>query len=317
MDDYEPFSKRQERARRAGYQYDNLPPEFRQQVIYIWGAAVGFCQRPTRSYWQVEDGDPPQRMNWFWDKVEEYLTEEYGVKSLGNGGGNSYVRCEEELLNGTTDGALNIVELSFRYMGPVLGRMTPGDRKVRGIKLTLDEAIAKLNKRFLEHAIGYQFESGQLIRIDDQLVFQEVTQPALHLMHAEGFEGPLKEFLDAYNHYRKGPDEFDDAIVGAAKAFESTLKAILAKRGNKRGESLSGKKLVELFCQSGIVPGYLQSFLLGLLTVRNEDGAHGGGLVSKDEPIHLVAYVLHLAAANILLAIEAHKAQPLPQSQGD
>jgi hypothetical protein len=321
MEEYEPFSKRQEKARRAGepliYQYDNLPPEFRQQVLFIWHKAVGNCLEPTRSSWNLQRGDPPQTMNWFWDKVEEYLSEEYGVKRLGAGGGNSFVRCREELLDATTERALGIIEFSFRAMGAVHGRMTPGDRKLRGIKLTPAQAIAKLNKRFLEHAIGYQYDSGQLIRIDDQLIFQEVPQPVLHLMHAEGFDGPLKEFLTAYRHYRHGATAADDAITNASKAFESTLKTILGIRGVPYDEGCGTQELLKLFCQSCSVPLYFQSVLRGLFTVRNRDGAHGDGPVSKDVPVHIVAYALHLVAANILLAIEAHKAAPLPQSQDD
>ena len=47
----------------------------------------------------------------------------------------------------------------------------------------------------------------------------------------------------------------------------------------------------------------------GLPTVRNQQGGHGQGKDPIAIPSHLAAYALHLAASNIVMLLEAHKAR--------
>ena len=46
----------------------------------------------------------------------------------------------------------------------------------------------------------------------------------------------------------------------------------------------------------------------GLPTVRNKQGGHGQGENPVVIPSYLAAYALHLAASNIVMLLEAHKA---------
>ena len=67
---------------------------------------------------------------------------------------------------------------------------------------------------------------------------------------------------------------------------------------------------------NGLLPDYLDASFdqlaatlkSGLPKVRGEEGAHGQGSAPRETPEHVAAYALHLAAAKILLLVEAHKA---------
>jgi hypothetical protein len=180
-----------------------------------------------------------------------------------------------------------------------------------------DEAIDDLNHRFREHGIGYEFASGEIIRIDSKYVHAEAVRPALQLLHdaGDGFSGPLQEFLEAHERYRKG--EHKDAIVSACKAFESTLKAICTVRSWAfDAHKDTAIKLLEIVLANRLVPPYLQQQFTslrsvlesGVPTVRNKTSGHGQGPTPTVIPAHLVAYTLHLTASNIVFLIEAHKA---------
>jgi hypothetical protein len=62
-----------------------------------------------------------------------------------------------------------------------------------------NSAVSELNTRFHEHAIGYQFESGQIIKVDSQLIHAEVVKPALALLSAPEYAGANAEFLRSCN----------------------------------------------------------------------------------------------------------------------
>src|ERR1019366_1526163 len=85
-----------------------------------------------------------------------------------------------------------------------------------------DSAVTELNARFREHGIGYQYESGEIIRVDSQLIHSEVVKPALTLLTAPEYEGANAEFLKAFEHYRKGDTK--ECLNECLKAFESTMK---------------------------------------------------------------------------------------------
>ncbi len=67
----------------------------------------------------------------------------------------------------------------------------------------------------------------------------------------------------------------------------------------------------------GIVPpemathfsGLRSALESGLPTVRNKNSAHGQGLDPVNVSPYLVAYALHLAASNIVLLVEGHRAK--------
>ena len=62
--------------------------------------------------------------------------------------------------------------------------------------------IDELNKRFLYASVGYQYENGEIIRIDHQYVHKEIVKPALEIIHNKAFEKVNEEYSNAHKHYR-------------------------------------------------------------------------------------------------------------------
>jgi len=170
-----------------------------------------------------------------------------------------------------------------------------------------------LNGRFREHALGYQYENGELIRVDNQYLHAEVVKPVLRLLTERQFEKANEDFMAAHEHYRHGNHK--DCIVAALRAFESTLKAICAaKRWRVRpGDRVS--ELIKTVRANGLFPDYLgtgfDSYIAmmktGLPDVRNNAGGHGEAPAAPTVPAYIAGFALHMTATNILLLGEALK----------
>ena len=57
---------------------------------------------------------------------------------------------------------LDVIELSFKCIDPDIYAMD--SRDFRPDESPPDKAIAELNYRFREHGVGYQYESGQIVK---------------------------------------------------------------------------------------------------------------------------------------------------------
>jgi AbiJ N-terminal domain 4 len=293
---YETFSKRMKRLSKQGqeevYQYDTLPREFRVQVIHIWGDALGFSSSHGN-----------------WKFIHDTLARERGVFYLGNSDEPHWKQCQDFFLAADKNGALDIIELSFRVVDRVV-------RERYGDEQKADHAITELNHRFREHGIGYQFDGGELVRMDSQYLHAEAVKPAIALLNDAGFQGPSEEFLKAHEHHRKGDSK--EAINWALKSFESTMKAICDARRWPYDKKATAKPLLDVLFEKELIPKELQSHFTamrstlqsGLPTLRNTStSSHGQGATPTSVPDYMAAYALHLAATNIVFLIEAHKAR--------
>jgi len=301
------FSKRKKREANAGkpdvYQYDDLPEPFRVQVVHIWRSALG-------PYGTDEFGRAFPS-NKFWGTIRDLLCRELGVFCLVQEAAGAADECIKHLLTASTDGALDIIQLSFQVLNRV-ARDDYGSRQYR--KETADGAIEELNFRFKEHGIGYQFVGNQLIRVDSQYIHAETVKPALELLSEAGFEGACEEFIKAHDHYRHGRAK--EAVAEALKAFESTMKSICKARSWPSQPSDTAKPLTDILFKNGLIPPDLQPHFgtfraameQGLPTLSNRTSRHGQGPEPKSIPPYFAAYALHLAACNIVFLVEAHKA---------
>ena len=207
----------------------------------------------------------------------------------------NYILNEEDV-----EKAIDAIEVSFRY----LERLNP---------LSFENAKNKLNYRFKEHGVGYQFTNGQIIRTDSELIHSEIVKPALKLLDQPHFAGAQEEFLKAHEHYRKGNAK--EALSECLKAFESVMKAICDKRGWQCGSSATAKPLIQTCFDNGLINPFWQSHysslrnLLesGVPTGRNRLSGHGQGTIPTAVPDHLVAYMLHMTASTIVFLAEADK----------
>ena len=171
--------------------YDELPEALRVQISLIWRDAIGpFFVGRTRSGL----GDPPNNSEG-WIFIHNTVARERGVFVLGNEVSVDD-RCEAYLLRTVSvEEALDVIEASFLYIDKVARGFISYDQEARGIRVAADAAIDELNERFRRAGVGYQFEGGQIIRVDSELVHREVVRPVLRYLHERGFEGPRDEFL--------------------------------------------------------------------------------------------------------------------------
>lgn len=311
---FDTFTKRTRRAAETGkqndlYRYDDLPQPLRTQVVYILIGTLGHY-REIRRY---DFSDAP-RANRRWEMIRDTVARERGVFTLSTQHDNPFEQCANAVLGGKADLALDVIDFAFKVVDHVVRGVSDYQREIEGLQQHPDDAIEELNHRFKEHRIGYRFESGRLIRIDSELMHAEVTRPALQLLHDEGFEGALDEFMRAHDHYRKGDTK--GTTVNALNALESTLKTICEKRRWKYSKGAGGADLIKLVVRHGLIPAELQgqfehllkAMETGLPPVRHNFGGHGQGPEPRSVVNHLAAYSLHLMAANIVLLIEAHRA---------
>ena len=216
------------------------------------------------------------------------------------------------LLNTDAEEVLDVIEVSLR-LAYALESENQRRRCVPNAVQNLDEAVDELNARFREHGIGYQFESGigKVVRVDSELLHQEVVKPVLRLLKASHFAGAEKEFHKAHEHYRHR--RFQESINESLKSLESTLKVICKRKQWSFRERDTASKLIQIVFDRGLIPNYLQSQFNGLRTIleggvptiRNRDGGHGTGATPRQVPAHLAAYALHLTASAVVFLAEA------------
>ncbi|MGE6105980.1 STM4504/CBY_0614 family protein [Aeromonas veronii] len=304
---YEIYSKRQKRLRGEFsdvYQYDMIPRKLRIQISKIYDD-IFHAERFI--------------MNQIFNSIYDILTREYGVDSLNcnyNEISNySEKNKEAQILlsfsksESNTECFLDVLELIFE------GAKNAVEQGL--IRLDIQEVIEEINIRFKENAVGYQLDSDSLtvIRVDSQFVHAEVVKPTLTLLNADpAYAGALEEFMTAHEHYRH--QKFKDAIVNCGKSFESMLKAIHEKRGWSYAKGKATASPLILSCvDKGLFPSYQQEQLIqlssvlksGVPTIRNNAGGHGDGLEVIDVPEHLVSYMIHLTASNLLFLANAEK----------
>lgn len=295
MSRYELFSKRNNPVEYDVYVYDSIPEKLRHQIYYIWKDVL-----EIEHAFIYNEGHAGQTF----ERIHDIVCREHGFEKLvgTNGRFVSYAKLCEHFLKNSSDYEVktlfDLIEVSMREIDYL-------HRRSAGAKISKQEAVDELNRRFKENGVGYEFSNEILIRKDSEILHEEIVKPALYLLKAEGFDGALEEFLKAHDHYRKG--NYGDSILNAGKAFESTMKTI----GTKEAWGLTGKEnasdLINLLISHQVIPGYLQNSLIGLGTVRNKVAGHGQGAAPVAVPEYFVNYALHLCGTNIVMLIEAYK----------
>ena len=299
------FSKRQKRARGEMpdvYVYDELPRPLRVQIVHIISDAFGTDNYGTDYVAKA------------YKHVKEVLCREYGVFELIE----QQYSAEDSVLNfflqeSSIERALDVVELCFRMIHDYIAE----DQSYKyhtTRKIEADAAVSELNERFKEHGVGYQFESGEIIRVDSQFLHAEAVKPTLAILCDKRFSGANEEFLKAHEHYRHGRHK--ECLVDALKAFESTMQTICNLRSWPTKPTDTAKNLIAVCITNGLFPSYYDSqfsairSLLesGIPTVRNKNGGHGQGATPVDVPEYLARYALNLTATTILFMVEAHQA---------
>ncbi len=299
------YSKRQKQLRGEVpdvFTYDEIPNGLRVQIVQIWTDAIG------------EDLVQPIRAQEVYHTINRVLCREYSLFQL-----TDRLRLRDSLKDyflaaSEVEKVIDIIELTFRVITDCCGDYMY--MKSCRTSMSVNSAIAELNGRFLEWGVGYQFESGIIIRKDSEFLHVETMKPVLGLLQNPKYKGANDEFLTAHEHYRNGNEK--EALSECLKSFESTMKAICTERNWAYSQNDTAKRLIEICLTNGLIPSYLQSHFTslrmglesGVPTVRNRLGGHGQGVQMTIVPGYLLNYMIHLTATTILMLIEAEKALP-------
>ena len=298
------YSKRQKVIRGEVpevYIYDNIPKSLKVQIVHIITDALGRQQYSSRQ-------DRPGKV---YRLVNDTLCREYGVFQLEKGFSND---PETSILNHfqnikDIDQSIDIIELCFKCIDKLV-RNDSNYQDNTILKLSPDDAIEELNDRLKEHGVGYQYESGEIIRVDSTFIHAEVTKPTLLLLRNDKFAGANEEYLKAHEHYRHGRNK--ECLTDCLKAFESTIKIICAEKGWGFNQTDTASKLIKICFDNDLVPSFtqnqfssLQNLLTsGIPTIRNKVGGHGQGQIPQKVDDELTRYGLNLTATNIIFLIE-------------
>ena len=301
------FSRRSRNNRREGadvYQYTSLPQNLRVQFIQIVRSTVG--------PYSVYAGTPPGAA--VYEFVVNTLRRDIGVFELAaHHRGDMEAELRSWFLNtDDTERLLDAVELLLRVI----------DTHVRDNPYSFqnysetnpDEAIAEVNARFLEACVGFQFESGQINRVDSQAMHSEVVVPALRILADPKYAGAESEYLKAHEAFRHGDNEA--CLIECGKAFESVLKVIAAERSWAVTANDPAKKLLDAAFAAGFIDKILQAEFTALRSllesavpvVRNKLAGHGSGAAPRNVPQHVASFQLHQTGAAILFLAQHHAA---------
>jgi hypothetical protein len=287
--------------------YDTLPEPLLNQIVHIWITALG----------RADDCDPyafrDALSSSAWNSISVGLARELGIPHLAQ----DRNACDQAVRFLTapatpTKHRLDLIELAAREIDTtVRANWWSDERRVAGITQEPDDALAELNHRFLEHAIGYQYEDRQLVKLSTTYVHAEIVRPALTVLADKRFAPAQGEFLAAHEAYRHG--RYSDCLNEALKAFESTMKIICHENRWPYQQSDTASRLIAHMLDNGIVPAAMQqqfSSLRALLesgtpTVRNKTSGHGAGVAPVAPTEAIARFGLHTAAANITLLAES------------
>lgn len=279
------------------YSYNMISEKVRVQAVHILRNGFG-----NPNYYNYD----PQT---YYTAIHEALCNEYGVFKL-----HDYSRTiEDEIFNFllTTqefDKALDVIELSLRLIDKSVRKAISFDPST--VKLQPDNVIEEINCRFKESGVGYRYESGQMIKIESELIHKELIKPTLRFLSEEKYTNANSEYLEAFEHYRFGRNQ--DCLVNCLKSFESVMKIICDDNGWAYNQNDTAKKLIDILQSNNLLPSYLQTQFSsfrsvlesGIPTLRNKLGGHGQGVKLNDVEDYIASYALNLTASNIKFLVE-------------
>ena len=289
--------------------YNSIPPEFIQQYFYIVEEFFNTLPKPLSErhrYWEI--------------LCRKYCLEK-GIPLLGE---DSECYDEELMLylkssEVSVEDILDIIELTFSesiigtYMwDTVTGYLYPPNELQDTLYETNKKvAILNLNARFRQHNLGYELVNDQVIRKDSELLAQETITPVYALLRDNRFSSAEDEMQKAFRFRRSGDNA--EAILNAAKAFESVMKVICFEMGYEYdAEKDTAKTLIAHLEQNAFYPSSLNNHMANirttlesaLPTIRNKKSGHGAGTETTAVPDAFADYALHLAATNIVFLVD-------------
>jgi len=271
-----------------------LPVKLRVQIEYIWqetlykhNSSLGFLE-----------------------ELHRIICEERGQYRLS--GGNTAMEdlrhtllCDED-----TDKVLDVIEGSAQFICKLEeireAPITFYDPRPVYTHEDIEGFIEKMNHRFLEHGVGYQFDinANRLLPIGATFAHKQVVQPALAVLSRKEFTNANKEFMEAWDDFKKS--DFDDCLTKCCSCFESVMKIICTKKGWAFDPKDTAAPLIKTIITNTGLDSFFEQPLLLIATMRNRlSSSHGAGTMPKNPPEHIARYALNATASAILLLVEA------------
>lgn len=300
---FETYSQRQKRLNgemQDVFIYGDIPQPLRIQIVHLW-------ERSAKEIY----GNLSDRYGGVFHTFCEVLAEELGELNLYGRPRSEYHSYFEELKGyflktDDNDKCLDIIDYTFNQF----------EKRFRKNGYAFSSISNTLNHRFKQHSVGFQYQTGEIIRVDSEFLHVETVKPALSILREEIYSGAQQEFLNAYKHYRHNNNK--ESLNDCLKAFESTMKAICTKRNWPFKSSDGAKTLVQICFDNGLIPSFWSNQFNALKTLldssvptgRNKLSGHGQGTTQTEVPDHVVSYMLHMTASAIVFLGKAEQDLP-------
>jgi hypothetical protein len=310
---FETFARRKRQQNRNGepeiYIYDQAPEHMRQQICLALAEGIGYYYGGSGYH------TPPPNADLIWEQIDRICRKElyYSYQSYTQETDLRLRFLNYVLHVQDMNEFLSAIEIGC-FVLSIVRDERDGTATERGAQQKAVDAIEEINGRFEQHSVGYQFENGQIIRVDSKLTHAEIIKPTLVLLTAPLFSKANEDFMTAHRHYRA--NEFKDCVTAANRAFESMLKAICdtEKWENSKGDGAA--ELVKKVSSKGLFThdfgrsfdSYVAMLKAGLPAVRNDAGGHGEGLTSAAVTAGIARFAINLTATNLVFLGDSYSA---------
>ncbi|TDW97120.1 STM4504/CBY_0614 family protein [Dinghuibacter silviterrae] len=280
--------------------YDSFPIALRRQLMDIANNFFGFNNIV---------GDPYKSA---WRMINKLLRESHGRETL-HYPASALVHVTRYVFDDDVkqyfyklediQKMLDVLEVVFLVINSTAKIRESKYLPVEGYKV--ESVVQDFNQRLSQHCSGYRLEEGMMVRMDNDLLHQEVTREVLILLTNPDYSNIDAEYRQALKHFRNG--DYKDSVVNAGKAFESTMKVICDQKGYAYASNATAAPLMSILYQEKFIPEYLQNGLGGLRAmleggvsvIRNKTSAHGAGSQDIQVDENLANYALYNAGATI------------------
>lgn len=139
----------------------------------------------------------------------------------------------------------------------------------------------------------------KIIMKENEAIHQQVTVSTLTLLQRPIFLNANKEYLDAFEDYRK--DDYGDCLTKCGSAFESVMKILCEKKKWKYDPKETVGGLVKIMLDKMSIENYFEPLFMIVATLRNKlSKSHGAGTKPREATRSQAEYALNATASAIL-----------------
>ncbi len=168
-----------------------------------------------------------------------------------------------------------------------------------------------LNEVLDQEHFEWRFADGQFFQLDTEYLAMEVLVGTDELLRTNGYAGAEEEFTKS--RACVASEDYKEAILNAAKSFESVMKTLLKKEHGNAAELVRELMKSDLFkdLPRSLTSGFGEQILMTLPHLRNRLSGHGQGIEVVSVGRAYAALAVHLAGAlNYFLVSKGLELEP-------